>query len=319
MSELSLFAISAINNNAVRATDGSHEFVLVGRGIGFNIKAGDAIAFDESHKRYQLLDSVVKARYMDLLGRMDPKLLDAVSRAIDFAGDIIEGTLHPSLYVVLTDHLAFAIERVREGIQITNPLVQEIRAVFGDEYAAAEVMMNYLNSVLDVRLPADECAFVALHLNAARRGSSVKEPLRYTNEIAKIVAVVESVLGTAIPPGVIFDRLVARIAEDFSRLAGPRRRQCSVSYVASRELPAAWELAGRMQSRMTRHLGVADAGAGEQTYLAVWLDGWLYELDAVDTDVVHEELRDGLADHEGAERMSASQAIRRLSADDVNE
>ncbi|WP_188043016.1 PRD domain-containing protein [Changpingibacter yushuensis] len=182
MSNEIVYVQRALNNNAALASDSTSQYVLIGRGIGFRAKAGESLRLDESEKTYRLLDSVTKAHYIDMINRVDPKVFDVVSSAIDLAGDLL-GALDLSLYVVLADHLAFALKRLQNGITIRNPLLREIKSVFPDEFGAGELMLSYLNASLDQQLPRDEVAFITLHLNAARRGSSVKEPLRDTNAV----------------------------------------------------------------------------------------------------------------------------------------
>lgn len=185
MAELSYKVARVFSNNAVLARRGEDELVLVGRGIGFGRRAGDQIAADNVQRQYVEI-SPDKAQYLDLVNSIDSQVFETISAAIDLATDLL-GELHPSVYLVLTDHLAFAVQRLREGEAITNPLLSEIRVVFPAEFGAAELMLSYINSHLDAELPVDEAAFITLHLSAARAGSTVKQPLQQANALAGIV------------------------------------------------------------------------------------------------------------------------------------
>lgn len=272
-----LYVHRGLNNNAVLASDGYHEYVLPGRGIGFRAKTGEEIRIGDAEKAYHLLDSAAKSHYLELVNRVDPQVFDTVSTAIDFAGDLL-GTLHPSLYVMLADHLAFAIERLRDGIVVRNPLLAEIKSVFPEEYGAAELMLSYLNATLDVELPHDEVAFITLHLNAARRGSTVKDPLRDTNAIFDSVSQLQQGLGYELPKGPLYETLVGFISEERDRLRRGQERSNPASYLLAQTFASEWSLAGQMLAGMARQIGCANPGAGERAFVTMWLHGWLQDL-----------------------------------------
>jgi Transcriptional antiterminator len=279
MPESVVYVHRGLNNNAVLASDGTHEFVLVGRGIGFKAKVGESLRVDEAEKAYHLLDSAAKTHYLDLVNRVDPDVFEAVSQAIDFAGDLL-GRLHPSLYVMLTDHLAFAIERLREGIVVHNPLLQEIKSVFPDEFRAAELVLTYLNSSLDVPLPHDEAAFITRHLNAARRGSTVKEPLRDTNAVSDVVAQLQQALDIEIPAGEQYDRVVSHVSELRDRMRRGQLRSSPLAFAIARGLPSEWRVAGTVLNALAAQLGCGVPGAGERAFVSFWLHGWLQDIAA---------------------------------------
>ncbi|WDC85765.1 PRD domain-containing protein [Caloramator sp. mosi_1] len=46
--------------------------------------------------------------------------------------------LNPHIHIGLTDHINFAITRLREGINIVNPFEMEIKTMYPTEYSIAE-------------------------------------------------------------------------------------------------------------------------------------------------------------------------------------
>ncbi|MCW5954347.1 MAG: PRD domain-containing protein, partial [Propionibacteriaceae bacterium] len=198
------------SNNAVLARLGEEERVLVGRGIGFGHRVGEWILADQVQQQYFEV-SPSKVHYLELMNSVDSHTFDTCVEAVERAADLL-GELHPSVYLVLADHLAFTVQRLREGNVISNPLIDEIRAAFPNEFTAAELVLHYVNSHLDVELPTDEIAFITLHLNAARTGASVKLPLQQANALAGLVQFTGQRLGCPEAPGQVRDELIQTLA-----------------------------------------------------------------------------------------------------------
>lgn len=265
--------VRVLSNNAVLATadDNDHEFVLVGRGIGFGRRPGDPVPPETATRRYVEL-SPDKAHYLHSIGSLDPHVAQTISAAVDLAEDLL-GTLHPSVHVVLAEHLSFALQRVAGGSPITNPLLGEIRAVFPAEFGAAELIVRYLNTHVEVELPADEAAFVALHLNAARTGTTVKQPLATANELAGLVAFVRQRLARP-ADGAADDGLAATLSRTISRARAGHWRTNHAQRSIERDLAVESQLAHEILCRIVDAPELPRPAVGEAAFLAVFLHGW---------------------------------------------
>lgn len=259
--------VRVFSNNALLVRVGDAERVVVGRGIGFGRSTGQGLSLPGGERHY-VEANPDRISLLNTLGALDPGLLETVSSAVDLAGDLL-GDLHPSVYVLLVDHLCFALQRVREGLWVRNGLLDEIRAVFAAEYVAAELVVNFINVRMGVALPADEAAFVALHLNAARTGSTVKRPLEQVNSLGEL-AQFAGRLAQAEPD--------AELIQYLSELAGRVRSGCSRRNAAQlpieRALPSESQLARRIVAHIAEQNECPAECAGEVAYLAVFLHGW---------------------------------------------
>jgi transcriptional antiterminator len=260
------------SNNAVLARLGEDERVLVGCGIGFGRRVGERIPADKIQQQYFEL-SPSKAHYLDLMNLIDQRTFDTCVEAIKRAADLL-GELHPSVYLVLADHLACVVQRLREGSVIFNPLMDEIRAAFPDESVAAEVVLRYINSHLDVELPSDETAFITLHLSAARTGASVKLPLKQANDLAGIVQFAADRLGHPNASGVVHGELVWTLARLTKRVRAGAFRSHAAARSIERDLPLETELASQIIERIWGSTPLPHGAAGEVAHHAVFLHGW---------------------------------------------
>jgi transcriptional antiterminator len=100
-----------------------------------------------------------------------------VSKAVRFTNLIqelvehVEGQTGTTLekdsidYVRLITHLRFAMERIRQGKAIQNPLLDRVKASFPDAYTLAEGLGSLISERLEVVVPEDEIGYIALHLH----------------------------------------------------------------------------------------------------------------------------------------------------------
>ena len=249
--------------------------VLVGRGIGFQRKPGDEISPATADRQYLEL-SPERAQFLKGVLSLDPAVMETISAAVDLAVDLL-GELHPSVYVVLAEHISFAVQRAGSGEQIRNSLVDEIRAAFPLEFQAAQLMVSYINShTANATLPVDEAAFIALHLNAARQGVTVKQPLAVANELAGLLRFVCARLGatTTNLDGTVDHSLALELTRMSNRVGSKQFRSNLARRSIERDLPSEFDVAQQVLCRMIDVPTLPSHAAGEAAYLAVFLHGW---------------------------------------------
>lgn len=44
------------------------------------------------------------------------------------------GQLNSHIHVALTDHIGFALDRIKMGMEMSNPFIYEIRALYPEEF-----------------------------------------------------------------------------------------------------------------------------------------------------------------------------------------
>jgi len=266
--------VRVLSNNAVLARVGGSDsdeggLVLVGRGIGFGRQVGDAVSATAVQRRYTEL-TPDQVRFLSSLNAIDPFVMETISTAVDLAADLL-GELHPSVYVVLAEHLSFAVHRLEQGEAIRNSLIAEIRAVFPAELGAAELIVQYLNTHLDINLPVDEAAFIALHLNAARTGDHVKRPLARANELAGLSALVRRELPR---DGGADDGLAIMLSLTTRQARTGAWRPNSAQRSIERDLPHEFDVARQVLCRILDLPDLPRYAVGEAAFLAVFLHGW---------------------------------------------
>lgn len=124
-----------INNNIISAYEKSGaEVIVMGRGIGFKKKQGEMVPADQISKIFRIKSRTLAEQFKELLANMPLERVRISDEIISHAKDHLKLKLNQSIYVTLTDHINFAIERVSQGIEpqnVANPFIGILAGVIG--------------------------------------------------------------------------------------------------------------------------------------------------------------------------------------------
>lgn len=180
-----------INNNVVVILDEhQREQVVMGRGLGFQKHIGDILDKDKVEKVFALQSDVLVSRLSELLSQIPLEVLAACDRIIALSRERL-GSLQESLYITLTDHCHFAIERQKKGLVIRNVLLWDIKRLYPKEFLLGQAALEILEKRLGVRLAEDEAGFIALHLVTAQLNSEMPEVIHVTRMMQEILHIVK--------------------------------------------------------------------------------------------------------------------------------
>lgn len=268
-----LKVLKAINNNVVSCVDeDGNELVVMGKGLGFRAKSGDLLPADSAEKIFRMDSPEEISRLKDLFSQLPPELLELCNRIIEHAKAALGRRLNESIYLTLTDHIQFALNRTRQGMDLPNPLLTEVRVFYPVEYAIGQYALDQIRSGLNVALGADEAASIALHLVNAEYDSSMNTTMRAAQVLKPMVHILENWPGLKLNHEHLFyDELIVHIKfmamQAFSHEAeewvGAILSQSVYEY-----LPSAYTCAGAITGYLTEKCGNA-VPAAEQAYLAV--------------------------------------------------
>ena len=186
------------NNFVCTVDDGGKEIILRGLGIGFKKHAGDLVPAQQVEKIYDLRDPEKSSRLRDLLADVPPEFLDVSTEIIETAENRIGRRLSENIYITLTDHICFAVERLRSGVSYPNHLLWEITNFYPAEFAIGKQALDIIETRLGYRLPQDEAGFIALHIVNAEIDGKMADMVRITEVIRKITSVVQDYYGVAL-------------------------------------------------------------------------------------------------------------------------
>ena len=185
-----------INNNIISAYEKSGaEVIVMGRGIGFKKKQGEMVPADQISKIFRIKSRTLTEQFKELLANMPLERVRISDEIISHAKDHLKLKLNQSIYVTLTDHINFAIERVSQGIEPQNALLWEIKRFYPQEFQLGIYALELIQDRLDILLPEDEAGFIALHFVNAEYGTDIRDAVKFPNQMQAIVDIVERDMG----------------------------------------------------------------------------------------------------------------------------
>ncbi|MEK3903390.1 BglG family transcription antiterminator LicT [Paenibacillus sp. FSL R7-0179] len=185
--------IEKVLNNNVLLTKNQKgkEVIVMGRGISFNKVAGDYVDPAKVDKIFLLNENEFTARLTELLNDIPVAHLELASSIVTYASGVLHTELNDNLYLTLTDHIHFALERFEKGIQLKNAMLFEIKRFYQKEFGIGLDALKMIEQTTGLSLGEDEAGFIALHLvNARMDGTEVRSTIRMTEIVQNILNIV---------------------------------------------------------------------------------------------------------------------------------
>lgn len=245
--------LKVLNNNCIIVTGeaSDKERVLTGKGIGFGMSVGKTVQIpsDKIERYYVAFDEKLKTDYLRMAEDIDKQVLDTCTEVILMAEDKL-GKLNSRLHLVLTDHISFAIERIKMQMEIHNPFLLEIKNLYKEEYQLALEARALIEKKVGIAFNEDEAGFIALHLYSARQNLEVKETLKNTRVIKELVGIIESNLEVAVDNDLTYNRLVNHLRGAIERSAYKLPIENPLLDMLKKEFTESFDIARQIQERV---------------------------------------------------------------------
>lgn len=184
--------IKVINNNNVCVLDESgREQIVSGKGIGFGKKCGEEIDNSQIQKTYLITNSELQKKMITMLQEIPIDYMNFANDMVEYIKKEYESELNESLLVALSDHIAFAIERKKKGIEFTNPLLESIKEAYPQELSLGEYCVEQLKERLAIDMTRDEAGFIAMHIINARLDTKMSDVYDITKMINGCIEIAE--------------------------------------------------------------------------------------------------------------------------------
>jgi beta-glucoside operon transcriptional antiterminator len=183
--------VKIINNNVVSSMDAKgRETIVMGKGIGFGRKTGDEIPETSIEKVFHLPDDS-KNQFENLISDIPYEHTRLAGDIIAYASEYLGKTLSKSVYITLTEHLSYAIERQSKDVVFQNALLWEIKRYYAKEFAVGMYALDLIKEQTGIQFSEDEAASLALHiLNAEADGLNISDAMQMPGIIKDILSIV---------------------------------------------------------------------------------------------------------------------------------
>ena len=172
-----------LNNNVVQALDNNVEYIVMGRGLGFQKKVGEFVDKGKIEKTFVLENPDAADEWSRVYVNLPDGEMQVFLNILTFAEAVLQTKFEPSFFIALADHLHYAIERSREGVSLQNPLAWEVRKFYPREYEIGKQALRLIAKDLEVQLADAEAASVALHFVNTQKDAGLHEKDRQMTQI----------------------------------------------------------------------------------------------------------------------------------------
>lgn len=255
-----------LNNNVLIAKREEKEVVLIGRGIGFGQKTGALIQADQVEKMFVMENQQEQKQYRQLVKTVDEEMLKTIISIVEMIHDQAGTTLSEHIHVALTDHLLFAIQRLKNGMAIRNPFLVETKTLYAKQFEIAKNVAKLVKQKIGIELPDEEIGFITLHIHSAIGNRKPGEIASYTDLIVQLVEVIESQYHISIDKERIdYMRLIRHLRFTIERVmrgekvAEPKRMKELLKMEYPQDYNLAWKLVKIMQQKLQKEVYEAEA------------------------------------------------------------
>lgn len=212
-----------LNNNAVVVTDNNKEKIAIGTGISFQKKKNDIINPSKIEKLFVMKEN---EKFQQLLLQIPEEHFDISEEIITYAEEYLGAKLNDHIHIGLTDHLSFAIDRVRDGINLNNKLFHEIKILYKKEFEIGMWAISHIKKRINLQMNVDEAAYIALHIHTAKiQGGDMKQTLRQTAIISNMIQIIKEFLKIDIDEDELsYQRLMTHLRYAVSRISNDKFR-----------------------------------------------------------------------------------------------
>lgn len=248
--------IKALNNNGVLALDqdGKREVIFLGNGVGFGKRTGERVKDFPNAKRYELAEGRRKTPALTAINSMDPIYLEITAEIIDEAEKRFPN-MKRDILLPLADHIALAVKRTRDGELLPNPFIQDMKALFPEEFGAAKRGCQLIEERLEVRLSDDEAGYISLHIHAGLSEENVSQAMDTARLVKESISMIEQGLDTRLPAESLgYNRLMSHIRYMIERIRKGENVSLDLDEYARTNFPESYALAETICRRMEQEL-----------------------------------------------------------------
>ena len=275
--------IKVLNHNTIIGIDTEYnkEYLIMGKGVGFGRKVAERIEARPEDKIYSLRESTERGNAKELVTVIQPIFLEIANEILKNAEQTFQ-KLDRNVLFPMADHLAFAVKRMQNQEQISNPLTEDIRVLFHMEFKAAEYARPILKERLQVSITDDEIGYIALHIHSAIQEESISQAMQMAQAVRECISLIEEITGCVIDvQSLSYNRLMNHIRYMVARTISNEQLKISMNDYMSIKFPRSYEVAKNICKRISENLKTP-VDELEIGYLAIHIERVLYdELDSL--------------------------------------
>lgn len=262
-----------LNHNSFMGIESKNdqECLIMGKGVAFGKKVGQTVSVTGDARVYSLKELTDRGEAKEIIKSVSPLCLELANEVLDQAEEKF-GKVDRSILFTMADHLDFAVRRIQNGEQISNPLTDDIRIMFYKEYKVAGCIRDLLKEKLGIRIDEHEIGYIALHVHAAIVDENVSQAMEIARTVRECICMVEEETGKSIDVmSLSYNRLMNHVRYMVARAIHGEKLKMSLNDYMSVKFPGPYMTAEKICRKMEKSLKlpIPDIEIG---YLAMHLE-----------------------------------------------
>lgn len=262
-----------LNHNSFMGIESKNdqECLIMGKGVAFGKKVGQTVSVIGDARVYSLKELTDRGEAKEIIKSVSPLCLELANEVLNQAEEEF-GKVDRSIIFTMADHLDFAVRRIQNGEQISNPLTDDIRIMFYKEYKVAGCIRDLLKEKLGIRIDEHEIGYIALHVHAAIVDENVSQAMEIARTVRECICMVEEETGKSIDVmSLSYNRLMNHVRYMVARAIHGEKLKMSLNDYMSVKFPGPYMTAEKICRKMEKSLKlpIPDIEIG---YLAMHLE-----------------------------------------------
>ncbi|GAB6109840.1 BglG family transcription antiterminator LicT [Fusibacter bizertensis] len=265
-----------LNNNAVIACDSDQqEIVVTGLGLAYKKRVGEVLDKAKIERIFKMESNEVSKKLRDLISEIPIEYVGISEEIILLSKEMIPKNLNENIYLTLTDHIHFAVERIEKGYVLTNPMAWEIKRFYIEEYKVGLKALEIIKARLGIELPPDEAASIAMHIVNAELNEEMPNMIALINILQDALNIIKYHFSLELDEDTLsYQRLVTHLKFFAQRIINSEKESStdeSLFQLVSVQYPDAYECA--LKIKLYAHEKYQfEVSKSELTYLIVHIE-----------------------------------------------
>lgn len=262
-----------LNHNSVIGigAEDNKEYLVLGKGMAFGKKVSEQIESRAEDTVYSLHETTDRGAAKEIVKSVSPACLELANEVLNQA-ETEFGRIDRSILFPMADHIEFAVRRIRNHEQISNPLTDDIRVLFYKEYKVAQCVEPLLRERMQVQIDEHEIGYIALHVHSAIEDEKVSQAMEVARAVRECISLVEKETGKAIDVvSLSYNRLMNHVRYMVARSLSGEKLKVSLNDYMEIKFPEAFRMAETVCDEIARTMKLSFDEV-ETGYLAMHIE-----------------------------------------------
>lgn len=199
---ITLLISQVLNNNVLLVEDEQRQQKIIwGRGIGFKSRRGQQYTLQANDQVFSSVppnDNKWVNSFKELADKIPREYFELSKQIIQLAQTQIDAEFDEHLLIPLTDHIYFAVQRFKMGLNLANPMLYNLKRFFAQEYQVGKQAQRLISHLAGIPISDDEAGFIAIHLvehEIQHSDSDVRNFSNFLEISTEVNNIIETVFG----------------------------------------------------------------------------------------------------------------------------